>query len=251
MVGDRSPAGTAKRAGQDGQRRLNSDEPKTSESESVAGPDVRKEALIDFNVSHGTSMTIPEKELDDPTARICRVWNEMDPALRNFSARNAPGKQDDYRWFLEWIGSLDADDVIVTIDHERSTGTLEAVMVPFEDSPSPAGSRGPAERVDGLLAAPFSEVRDVLAVTARHPNGRPARFRLIARIVLEVDVNRKDRPWSDETVLAWINVRFEPAVFERSVDVRGRTEDVFVIGLAGCPVMVFDEDTRTYAPVDR
>lgn len=196
-------------------------------------------------------MAKPPTKDDDPTARLCRAWNEMDPALRTFSTRNAPGKQNDYRWFLEWVGSLESDDVLVSIDRERSTGTLEEVMIPFDDVPLTGRSFGRVERVDGLLAAPFSEVREVLAVTARHPNGRPSRYRLIARIVLEVDVNRKDRPWSDETVLAWINVRFEPAVFERSVDVRGHHEALFVIGLDGRPVMVFDEETRTFVPPDR
>ena len=37
-------------------------------------------------------MVAPETETDDPTARICRTWNEMNQGLRNFSVRNASGK---------------------------------------------------------------------------------------------------------------------------------------------------------------
>ena len=138
----------------------------------------------------------------------------------------------------------------VAIDHERSTGTLQEVIIPFEDAPAEARSRGSTERADGLLAAPFSEVREVLAVMARHPNGRPSRYRPIARIVAVVDVNRKDRPWSDETVLAWVNVRFEPVTIEWSVDIRGHDERTYIVGLDGCPVMSFDDDLRQYVPVE-
>ncbi|NLX49041.1 MAG: hypothetical protein GXY82_04045 [Methanospirillum sp.] len=194
---------------------------------------------------------MPEMMTGDPTGSICRAWNEMDPGLRSFSVRNAPGRQDDYRWFLEWLKSLEADDVIVTIDRERSTGTLEEVITLFGDAPAGDGSLGRSERVDGILAGPFTEVREVSAVTARHPNGRPARYRPVARIVVAVDVNRKDRPWSDENVLAWTSVRFDPVATERSVDERGRDGPTYVIGLDGRPVMLFDEDSRAYVPVER
>jgi hypothetical protein len=206
--------------------------------------------LIAFSVSPETIMATPETEPGDPTARICRAWNEMPPDLRNFSLRNAPGKQDDYWGFLDWLGSVESDDVIVTIDRERSTGTLEEVVIPFGDAPVRTGWRELVDRVDGHLAAPFVEVREILAVTARHPNGRPARFRPVARIVVAVDVNYKDRPWSDETVLAWANVRFDPVAIERSVDERGQDGPTYVVGLDGRPVMIFDEDSRSYVPAE-
>jgi hypothetical protein len=84
----------------------------------------------------------------------------------------------------------------------------------------------------------------------RHPGGRPARLRPIARIAVAVDVNYKDRLWSDETVLIWAKVGFEPVTTERSIDVRGDDGPVYVIGLEGRPVMVFDEDTRAYMPLE-
>jgi|GEM_PF-828378 hypothetical protein len=195
-------------------------------------------------------MTLPATDPADPTERICRAWNTIDPALRNFSVRNAPGKQDDYWWFLEWLASLKDDDVSVVIDRERSTGSLEEVVIPFDDDPASARTRLLSDRVDGLIAAPFLEVWEVRAVTVRHPGGRPARLRPIARIAVAVDVNYKDRLWSDETVLIWAKVGFEPVTTERSIDVRGDDGPVYVIGLEGRPVMVFDEDTRAYMPLE-
>lgn len=196
------------------------------------------------------TMTLPETKPADPTARVCQAWNDIDPALRAFNLRNAPGKQDDYWWFLEWLMALESDDVFVAIDRKRSTGTLEEVVVPFEDAPAGARVRLLPDRVDGLLAAPFVEVREVIAVTARHPNGRPARYRPIARIAATVDVNYKDRRWSDETVLIWVKVGFEPVVTELSVDERGDEEATFVIGVEGRPVMVFDEDALAFVPLE-
>ena len=151
---------------------------------------------------------------------------------------------------MKRLASLKDDDVSVVIDRERSTGSLEEVVIPFDDDPASARTRLLSDRVDGLIAAPFLEVWEVRAVTVRHPGGRPARLRPIARIAVAVDVNYKDRLWSDETVLIWAKVGFEPVTTERSIDVRGDDGPVYVIGLEGRPVMVFDEDTRAYMPLE-